>query len=100
MNKTISFIGMGKKAGYITTGETGVEIDIKKKKAFLVIVAEDASDNTIKKFKNMTDNRNIKFLKFGTKQELGQILGKEYISVIALKDEKFAKALLGKIEST
>ncbi|MDO5708038.1 MAG: ribosomal L7Ae/L30e/S12e/Gadd45 family protein [Andreesenia angusta] len=100
MNRAISFIGMGKKANYITTGETGVEIDIKKKRSFLVIVAEDASANTIKKFKNMTDSRDIEFRIFGTKEELGQILGKQYISVLSLKDQNFANALLMKIEST
>ncbi len=98
MDKIISFIGMGKKAGFISIGETGAEIDIKKRKSSLVIVAEDASENTVKKFRNMADYRKTAFLQYGTKEELGNILGKKAVSVISVSDRKFSEALLKKVE--
>ncbi|WP_342455632.1 L7Ae/L30e/S12e/Gadd45 family ribosomal protein [Caloramator sp. Dgby_cultured_2] len=43
-----SFIGLMQKAGKLSSGDDAVEIEIKKKKAMLVIIAEDASENTKK----------------------------------------------------
>jgi ribosomal protein L7Ae-like RNA K-turn-binding protein len=49
-NKIYLLIGLSTKAGRLTGGEDAVEKSIKSLKAQLVIVAEDASDNTRKKF--------------------------------------------------
>ena len=46
---------MAARAGKLVSGEFCTEREIKSRKARLVIVAEDASDNTRKKFKNMCD---------------------------------------------
>lgn len=98
MNKFLSLLGMGKKAGYITTGETGVEIDIKKKKAYLVIIAADASENTLKKFKSMCEQKKVDYLVISDKESIGQILGKGYVAVVSVKDRQFSKALKEKSE--
>lgn len=91
---------MGRKAGYLTMGETGVEIDIKKSKSHLVIVAGDASENTIKKFKNMCKSNNVKYVEISDKETLGRILGKEIVAIVSVKDKQFGSALLKKIQST
>ena len=51
-NRVYGLIGLAMKAGKIKAGEFSVEKSIKQGKAKLVFVAEDASENTIKKFKN------------------------------------------------
>ena len=51
-NKVLSMLGLATKAGKISSGEFSTEKEIKTGYAALVIVAEDASDNTKKKFKN------------------------------------------------
>ena len=53
MNKVHSMIGLATKAGKVVSGEFAVEKAIKDGKAFLVIIAEDASDNTKKHFSDM-----------------------------------------------
>ncbi len=98
MSKFISLLGMGRRAGYITTGETGVEIDIKKKKAYLVVIAADASENTVKKFKSLCENRGVDYLVISDKETIGQILGKGYVAVVSVKDKQFSKALIAKAE--
>lgn len=96
MNKFISLLGIGMKAGYITAGETGVDIDIKKKKSSLVIIAKNASKNTKNKFINLCNSNNIKYLIISDKESLGQILGKGYVAVVSVKDKQFSSALLKK----
>ena len=52
-NKTLSLLGLAQKAGRIASGEFSTEKAVKEGRAFLVIVSEEASANTSKKFVNM-----------------------------------------------
>ena len=49
-DKVISLLGLAERAGKIASGEFAAEKAVKTGKARLIIVAEDASDNTKKKF--------------------------------------------------
>ena len=49
-DKVISLLGLAERAGKIASGEFAAEKAVKIGKARLIIVAEDASDNTKKKF--------------------------------------------------
>ena len=50
--KILQFLGLCQRAGRLTSGETGALSAIKDGSSQLVIVAENASDNTKKKFKD------------------------------------------------
>ncbi len=93
-NKIYSFIGLAKKAGTVLAGEGIVKAAIKKRRAFLVIMAKDASPNTKKKIETALFNSAITMLEFGNKEKLGHTLGKAQFSVIAISDSGFA----GRIE--
>lgn len=92
-------IGLSAKAGKVSSGEFAVEKAVKSKAAFLVIVAKDASDNTRKKFSDMCKYYETPIIFFGTKEELGKVLGKEYRASLAISDENFAKGIEEKINS-
>ena len=47
--KILSILGLCRRAGRLESGELGCEIAIKEKKAKLLILAKDASENTTKK---------------------------------------------------
>ena len=55
LNKALSLISLATKAGKTASGEFCTEKEVKSGKAELVIVADDASDNTKQKFKNMCE---------------------------------------------
>ena len=97
-NKILSLLGLAAKAGKIQSGEFAAETAIKSANAFLVIVAEDASENTKKHFKDMCEYRNISCYTFGTKSELGRCIGKESRASIAVTDEGFGNGLRSKLE--
>lgn len=92
-SKIYSFIGLAKKAGGVAAGDYAVEYAIKRGRAACVILAEDASPNTARKFRNYCGVRGIKLISFGAKQRLGQILGKEVYSVIAITDKRFSSRI-------
>ncbi len=96
-NNIYSFLGLMQKSGSITSGNDNVENDLKKGKCVLLIIAEDASENTKKKFLDMANYRKIPFVILGSKIDLGYSIGKSERSVISIRDSGFAKEFLKKI---
>ncbi len=95
--KALAMLGLAQKAGKAASGEFAVESAVKSGKAWLVIVANDASANTKKKMTDMTGFYEIPICFLGTKDTLGQSMGKEYRSMAAVLDENFSAAILKKL---
>jgi ribosomal protein L7Ae-like RNA K-turn-binding protein len=92
-DKIYSFIGLAKKAGRLAAGEEACEKALKSGKTCLLIVSEDASLNTVKKFLDICAYRNIGMMRFGEKELLGKFTGGNLRTVIAIKDRSFAEQL-------
>ncbi len=92
-DRVFSMLGIAAKAGSVKSGEFSTENAVKDGQAFLVLVAEDASDNTKKKFKNMCEFRQVPFAVYGTKEELGHYIGKEFRASLAVTNEGIADTL-------
>ena len=97
-NKILSLFGLAMKAGNIASGGFLVEKAVKTGKSYLVVVAEDASENTRKKFSNMCQYYDVPMRFLGTKEELGRAIGKELRSCLAILDENITKAILRQLE--
>jgi len=94
----MSLLGLAAKAGRLKSGEYAVEQAVKSADAFLVIVAEDASEGTRKHFSDMCRFRGVPIYFYGTKPELGRCIGKESRASIALTDEGFSKELIRRLQ--
>ena len=92
--KVLNMIGLATKAGKTVSGEFSTEKAVKTGKAWLVIVSEEASDNTRKMFTNMCTYYHVPVCFFGKKEELGHSMGKEFRASLAITDEGFAKTLV------
>ena len=92
-NKAYGMIGMAMKAGKLASGEFATEKAVKTGLAALVIVSEDASENTKKKFRNMCEYYEVPVYFFGRKEELGHAIGKEFRASLAVLDAGLAKAI-------
>lgn len=92
-NKALSLVSLATKAGKTVSGEFATEKAVKDFSAELVLVAEDASDNTKKKFKNMCDFYEVPVYFYGDKDTLGHAMGKEFRASLAVTDEGFAKGI-------
>ena len=100
MNRILSLLGLCMKAGFLSSGEVGVESAIKSGKAKILIISEDASNNTKKKFSNSSNYYGIKLITFSTKQELGRTIGKVERSILAVCNDGFAKKILEILENS
>lgn len=96
-NNILSMLSLATKAGKIVSGEFSTENAIKAGKARLVLIAEDASDNTKKMFMNMCDYYKVPLYIFSTKLELGHWIGKEKRASMAITDDGFADAVKKKL---
>jgi ribosomal protein L7Ae-like RNA K-turn-binding protein len=92
--KILGLIGLATKAGKIASGEFMTEKSVKTGKASLVIVSEEASDNTKKMFTNMCTYYKVPIYFLGLKDELGHAMGKEMRASLAIVDNGFAKAVV------
>lgn len=98
-NKIYSAIGLATKAGKTESGEFSTEKAVKSGKAWLVILAEDSSDNTKKKFQNMCSYYEVDYAVYGDKVSLGHAMGKEFRASMAVTDEGFAKMIRKQLQS-
>ena len=92
-------LGIAAKSGSVVSGEFSTEKAVKSGHAYLVIVSEEASANTNKMFTNMTEFYEVPMYVFGTKEELGRCIGKEFRASLAITDENLANAVENKLKA-
>ena len=78
-----SLMGLSMRQGAVESGSFLTEKSIKGGTARLVVIAEDASDNTKKDFTDMCTYYHVPFYVFGTKDMIGHAIGKEFRVVLA-----------------
>ena len=69
-DRILSTLSLAQKAGQVKSGEFAVEKAVKEYRASLVIVAQDASENTKKKMKNIYNHSLIQDVKLRKKKNL------------------------------
>ena len=92
-NKILSLVGLATKAGKTASGEFSTEKSVKSGRAYLVLVSEEASENTKKKFRNMCTYYEVPYFEFGSKEELGHATGREMRASLAVQDAGFSEAM-------
>ncbi|RDY24749.1 50S ribosomal protein L7ae [Romboutsia maritimum] len=97
--KIYSFLGLAMRAGKIVSGDDSTLLELRRGNIKLVIIADDASDNTKKLFKDKSSFRNIPYVNFSTKLQLGLSLGKAPRAVLGIKDQGFSDKIMELINS-
>nr|WP_317282217.1 ribosomal L7Ae/L30e/S12e/Gadd45 family protein [uncultured Sellimonas sp.] len=97
-NKILSLLSLATKAGKTKSGGFQTEQAVKTGKADLVIVTEDASENTKKKFRNMCSFYEVPIYFYGDKDTLGHAMGKEFRICTAVTDAGFADGIKKQLE--
>lgn len=97
-DSALSMLGLAAKAGKVASGEFMTENAVKSGGAALVIVAEDASENTKKKFRNMCEYYKVPVRIHGIKEELGHFTGKQFRASLAITDKGLAQAVMKKMD--
>ena len=94
MDNVLKLLGLSYRAGLLSSGEFSTEKAIKERRAKLVIVSEDASFNTKKKFRDKCVYYNVPCFEFGDKISLGKAFGQTERTSIAVLSEGFAEKII------
>ena len=98
-NDLLLFLGLMRRAGKLQTGENGTGQAARGGKARLILLAEDASDNALKRAEQFARTAGVPLLRLPlTKEALADALGVAGGAMFAVCDEGFARALRGKLD--
>jgi predicted RNA-binding protein YlxR (DUF448 family) len=86
-------IHLARKAGVLIAGGNNLEAAMKHEPVRLVLITEDASDNTVDRFTSKAAARNIPVLRALTKSELGESLGRDIQAVLGVTMDAFAEKM-------
>ena len=98
-SKILSVVTLATRAGKTVSGEFCTEKEVKAGRAYLVLVADDASDNTKKKFRNLCEFYDVSIYFYIDQDTLGHAMGKEMRASLAVLDEGLAKGILKHIKA-
>lgn len=97
-NNILSTIGIAHKARATVIGEDNITAYVQKKKISLIFLANDAAENTKKKYIDKGNFYHIHIDENFTKSELSKAIGRENCSAIAINNQGFTKAFMKKIQ--
>ena len=100
MNKVYGLLSIAAKAGRVVTGSDVVMEEVKKRRARLVILSEDASANTKKLFQDKASYRDIPAAVFGSAVDLGRAVGKPPRVVLAVLDQGLSESIVRAIRES
>ncbi len=92
-NKILGLMGLAARARKVCFGADSVELEIKKKKVYLIIVAKDASARTKDKFRNICDEYDIPIIIEGEIEILSKAIGKSNKAIIGIEDSNLASQI-------
>ncbi len=99
-SKVLSLIGIAARGRNVVSGEFSTESAVKDGSACLVIVAEDASANTKKKFTDKCQFYEVPCFVYESKENLGHAMGKEMRSSLAVTEPGLANTIKKHLEES
>lgn len=93
-NKILSLLGIAMRGRNLVSGELQTLEAVRKGSAMLVIIAEDASDNTRKLFSDKCSYYEVPVYFFGTKETLGRAIGKDVRSSLGVCEAGLAEKII------
>lgn len=87
-------LGLAVRAGGTVFGESATKDSFKGKTAQLVLLSEDASENTKKRFRNSCLFYSVPYFEYSDRYTLGKATGKSFAVVISITNKELAKQLI------
>jgi len=95
MNKAMNYLGLARRGGLAELGEEPVGAIARAGKAYVILVAGDASDHTWRRAKSYAAGTDQQCIRLScTKDEMGQAGGRTSLAIAAVTDVQLALALV------
>lgn len=99
-NRVLSLLSIAAKAGKVVSGGFMSERAIQDGSAYLVLIAENASDNTRKKFTDKCTYYHIPYRIFSDSDTLGNRIGKQSRTTVTVTDAGLAEQITNRLDSS
>lgn len=97
--KIAGYLGIAQRAGKIAAGDMASREALKKGKAYLLVLAADASPQVKQELLALAEDE-IPVLEWPDKLDLGRIVGKSRRGALAVLDQGLAKAIVAQMPSS
>ena len=95
MNKALNYLALSRKGGMAELGEEPVGAVARTGKAYVILVAGDASDHTWRRAKSFAAGTAQQCVRLScTKEEMGFAIGRTSLAIAAITDVQLALALV------
>ena len=95
MDKALNYLALARKGGMAELGEEPVGAISRTGKAYVILVAGDASDHTWRRAKSFAAGTEQQCVRLGcTKEEMGFAVGRTSLAIAAITDVQLALALV------
>ena len=95
MDKALNYLALARKGGLAELGEEPVGAMARTGKAYVILVAGDASDHTWRRAKSYAAGTEQQCIRLGcTKEEMGFVVGRTSLAIAAITDVQLALALV------
>ncbi len=91
------YLGLARRAGKIIPGYRTCMGMLGRGKIFLLIVAEDVSENTRNKFESLCSRYHVPYRIYGTSEALSEAAGMSGIGVFGITDQNIADVMIKEI---
>ncbi|MDD4237199.1 MAG: L7Ae/L30e/S12e/Gadd45 family ribosomal protein [Desulfotomaculaceae bacterium] len=92
------FISIGQRAGKLASGNYAVKSNLNRGKVRLLLIANDAAAHSVHELNGLATARGVPVLSYGSKDDLGRLIGKSPRTALAITDEHLARGMLGAFE--
>ena len=93
MDKALNYLALARKGGMAELGEEPVGAIARAGKAYVILVAGDASDHTWRRAKSYAAGTDQQCIRLGfTKEEMGFAIGRTSLAIAAITDVRLALA--------
>lgn len=95
MDKSLNYLALARKAGLAELGEEPVGGAARAGKAYVILVASDASDHTWRRAKSFAAGTEQQCVRLPwSKDEMGQAIGRDSLAIAAITDVAMSLALV------
>jgi ribosomal protein L7Ae-like RNA K-turn-binding protein len=98
-NRTLSQLGLCRRAGKMQTGEEPAMYAIMDRSAKLIIISTDISEQTLKKITDKCKTYQVPYVQLFDRYEIGSAVGHAARVVVAITDEGFATMIRRSLET-
>ena len=91
--RVLGYLGIAARGGRLASGDFAAEKAVREGRCRLLVLAGDASPNTVKKFSALCGRFGVPVVTCADRDTLGARIGKERRAAVAVTDEKLAEAI-------